>query len=111
MSKKGVGTTPTSQTPSGSGTIKEAFSTRGLRSGKAGSLTAEDVRTDKKQDITSLEDSQTYLAEDSPFHTHGESHSLSMLADSLFFVSRACKGGSASVTKTIVNLIRAIAFL
>ena len=109
-SKKGPGAVPTAQPPPHppSGSIKDAFASRARTESM---LTTEEIRGDKKQEIRSAEDGIKYLEEDSPFHMHGESHSLNDLADSLFHISRACKGSSASVTKIVVSSIRAIAFI
>src|SRR5271163_2843142 len=96
-SKKGIGQ-PSMSTPSGS--IKEAFGSR-LRSNGPTALEAKEAQEDKKQDIRSEEDGENYLP-DSPYHVESESLSLDSLADTLFLVSRACKGQSNVATKAIM---------
>jgi hypothetical protein len=105
-SKKGIGVSSV-LTPTG--TIKEAFSTW-LRSNDPTMAEAKEIREDKKQDIRSEEEGKNYLP-DSPYQVDSESFTLESLADTLFLVSRACKGQSNGVMKTLVNTIRSRAFI
>jgi hypothetical protein len=105
-SKKGIGV---SSVPTTTGTIKEAFNTR-LRSNDPTTAEAKEIREDKKQDIRLEEEGKNYLP-DSPYQVDGEPSTLESLADTLFLVSRACKGQSNGVTKALVNTIRSIAFI
>src|ERR1700690_584010 len=104
--KKGIGGASTS-TPSGS--IKDAFVPR-LRSTDSSPLTAQDIRDDKKQEIQSFDDSIDYILH-SPYHLGDVHTSLDCLSDTIFLVSRACKGTSSSTSKAITNTLRAVAFI